>query len=178
MTELDRPVRPDMRPEAKTVAKELTSRERAEARLREYDQHNLGNQYDDTMDDFAIDEDIKPDGWTYEWKTLTVMGKEDPAYQVALAKRGWEPVPRTRHPELMPVGSDDPNITRRGMILMERPAELTARARDLDYKRARQQVRFKEEQLAAASPGQFERSNKDSPLVKVKKGYEKMDIPE
>jgi hypothetical protein len=40
------------------------------------------------------------------------------------------------------------------------------------------QVRAKEEQLAATPAGQFERANKDNSLVKVKKSYEAMPIPE
>jgi hypothetical protein len=69
-------------------------------------------------------------------------------------------------------------IERKGMILMERPKSITDEARRLELRRARGQVQIKEEQLTAAPPGQFERTNQDSSLAKVKKGYEPMPIPE
>lgn len=79
---------------------------------------------------------------------------------------------------MMPYGYKGNEITRKGMVLMERPSEITDEVRQLEYRRARLQVRAKEEQLSAAGPGQFERSNKGNDLVKVKKGYEAMPIPE
>lgn len=170
--------RPNPRPEPEVVTeRELDPRERAKLRAKEVLENN-GGDLDDGTDDFKIDRDIIPDGWAYEWKTYSVMGAVDPAYQVQLAKKGWEPVPASRHPELMPVGSTEKTITRKGLMLMERPLELVERARDIDKKRARDQVRFKEQQLTQAPAGQFERSNKDSPLVKVKKTVEAMEIPD
>jgi hypothetical protein len=50
--------------------------------------------------------------------------------------------------------------------------------RAAELRRARLQVRAKEEQLTAAPQGQFERSNKGNDLVKVKKGYEAISIPD
>ena len=107
-----------------------------------------------------------------------VLNQEDPSYQVHLARMGWEPVPAGRHPEMMPAGTTSKTIERKGMVLMERPSEITNESRMISLRRARGQVRAKEEQLAAAPAGQFERSNKDASLVKVKKSYEAMPIPE
>ena len=60
-------------------------------------------QFDSQMyDEFYIDPSDIPDGWSYEWKRRTVLGAEDPAYQVALARSGCEPVPTSRHPSYMP----------------------------------------------------------------------------
>jgi hypothetical protein len=61
---------------------------------------------------------------------------------------------------------------------MERPAEITEEVRQLELRRARLQVRAKEEQLSASPAGQFERSNKGNEMAKIKKGYEAMPIPE
>jgi hypothetical protein len=63
------------------------------------------------------------------------------------------------------------------MVLMERPMELTLEARAIEARRARLQVRAKEEQLVAAPPGQFDRQNKDDSLLKVKKSYEAIPVP-
>jgi hypothetical protein len=168
-------VRPPMRPEASV--KEESPRERAARRAAELKAHRNGD-LDDGTDEFFVEPGVIPDGWTYEWKTKTVLGAEDPAHQVKLARDGWEAVPASRHPEMMPAGYTGVEITRKGMVLMERPAEITEEVRRIEARRARLQVKAKEEQLSAAPSGQFERSNKGNDLVKVKKGYEAMPIPE
>ena len=90
---------------------------------------------------------------------------------------GWEPVPASRHPSMMPDSGGYNTIERKGMILMERPEEVTQEARIAEQRRARMQVRQKEEQLNSAPSGQFGRNNKDNSLVKVKKSYEAVPIP-
>ena len=75
-----------------------------------------------------------------------VLGQEDPAYPVALRRTGWEPVPVSRHPEMMPPGAGGV-IERKGMVLMERPKEITDEMKAIDYRNARNQVRTKEQQL-------------------------------
>jgi hypothetical protein len=163
-----------MRPD---TVKEESPRDRAARRTAELRGHDtdLG---DDGNDDFFIELGIIPDGWSYEWKTRTVLGAEDPAHQVALARRGWESVPASRHPELMPMGYTGAEITRKGMVLMERPMEITQEAKDATLRRARMQMRDKEAQLTQAKGGEFDRSNKGDPLVKISKKYEAIPIPE
>ena len=168
-------VRPNMRPEAPVT--EESPRERAARKAAELREHRRGD-LDDGTDEFFVEPGIIPDGWSYEWKTKTILGMEDPNHQVKLARDGWEPVPASRHPEMMPAGYKGVEITRKGMVLMERPLEITEEMRALELRRARLQVRAKEEQLTAAPAGQFERSNKGNDLVKVKKSYEAMPIPE
>ena len=133
---------------------------------------------DEGTDEFYIDPAIIPDGWSYEWKRMELLGKEDPAYQVSLARTGWEPVPASRHTVMMPREYAGDTIIRKGMMLMERPLEITEEAKEIERRRARQQVRVKEEQLNAAPPGQFDRQNKDAPLARVKKSFEAIPIPE
>lgn len=137
-----------------------------------------GGNMDEGTDDFFIEQEKIPDDWTYEWKRFTVLNQEDPSYQVQLRRQGWEPVPAARHPEMMPVGSKDPTIIRKGMILMERPTAITEELRQIDKKRARDQVRVKEQQLNEAPQGQFERDNKGNKLASVKKSYEAMPVPD
>ena len=155
----------------------MSSIKSAKKRAEEIRKH-IGGDLDEGVDDFFVDPDKIPDGWTYEWKRHTVLGMEDPSYQVSLRRMGWTPVPASRHPEMMPANHKDDVILRKGMILMERPEEITEEVRAIDKKRARDQVRVKEQQLNEAPTGQFERKNKDSPLAKVKKSYEAMPIPE
>jgi hypothetical protein len=133
---------------------------------------------DSGTDEFFVEPGIIPSGWSYEWKMHTVLGAEDPAHQVALARRGWEVVPASRHPEMMPLGYTGAMIIRKGMVLMERPLVITEEAREVEKRRARLQVRAKEEQLSAAKPGEFDRTNKGDNMTKIKKGYEAIPIPE
>jgi len=143
------------------------------AELRE----NRDDSYDGT-DEYYIDPSVIPDGWSYEWKRKFVLNQEDISHTMALKRAGWEEVPTSRHPEMMAVGSQEPFIIRKGMILMERPLEITNEARAKLQREAREAVRGKEEQLNAAAPGQFERQNKSDSLVKVKKSFEAIPIPD
>lgn len=163
------------RPELRPPLREEDPRTRAARRAAEIRNHIGG--MDEGTDEFYVPPDSIPEGWTYEWKRKSVLGQEDAAHQVALARMGWEPVPASRHPSFMPEGGRYATIERKGMVLMERPIEITQEARAAEQRRARLQVRQKEEQLNAAPAGQFDRSNKDSSLVKVKKTYEAVPIP-
>lgn len=153
-------------------------RTRAKRRADELRAHR-GNM-DEGVDKFYIDPRAIPDGWSYEWKTLTVYGKDNPSYQVSLARAGWEPVPAHRHPEMMPEGWQGESIERDGQILMERPLEITNEAKANELRKARNQVRQKEAQLNGQPAGPnspFEATNKGNPLAQFKKSYEPMPIP-
>lgn len=161
----------------------LTSREedprtRAARRAAELREH-LGG-LDDGTDDFYVDPRIIPPGWTYEWKRHTTLGAEDPAYQVQIARAGWEAVPVHRHPEMMPSNYQGMTILRKGQILMERPQEIVDEARSIELRKARSQVRQKEQQLRGSPAGDnspFDPTNKGNSLVNIKKSYEPMPIP-
>ena len=77
----------------------------------------------------------------------------------------------------MPTGWKAAHIERDGQILMERPAEITALVHRREYQKAAAQVGQKEQQLYGAPTGTFGRENKGTPLVKVNKSYEPMQIP-
>lgn len=167
----------DVAPAAAEKYLEEDPRVRAARRAAELRDHGALDE-DGSVSEFYIDPKVIPDGWSYEWKRLTVLGATDPGYQVNLARAGWEPVPASRHPELMPDSNRGNTIERSGQILMERPKEITDAAYEREYRKARGQVRGKEEQLHGAPAGQFGRDNKGSPLVKVGKSYEAIPIPE
>jgi hypothetical protein len=156
-----------------TAPTEEDPRARAARRAQELRDHG---SLDVGEDKFFIDPSIVPDGWSYEWRMFEVLGKQDPSYAVNLARKGWEAVPRTRHPEMMPDNYPGNTIVRDGMMLMERPKIITAESSAAEYKKARGQLRAKEEQLGAAPVGQFERDNKGSRLASVKKSYESIPI--
>jgi len=154
--------------------REESPRERAAKRAAELRGH-LGDM-DQGRDDFYVPPEYIPDGWSYEWKRKTNVGQEDPAYQVALARMGWEPVPASRHPSMMPDGNKYQIIERKGMILMERPLEITEEARAIEQRLARNQVRQKEAQLASAPDGTMTRDHAQT-KPRISKGYEAIPIP-
>jgi hypothetical protein len=133
---------------------------------------NIG-QADEGQDAFRTPK--APDGWTYEWKRNTLFNQEDPAYMTSLHRTGWEPVPAKRHPEMMPIGAAK-SIERKGMILMERPEEVTRQFKDADARRARLQMRAKEEQLGSAPQGQFGRDHAQA-APKINKSYAPLPVP-
>lgn len=165
------PARAEMRP----PMREEDPRARAARRAQELRDHR--GALDDGTDDFYVDPAAIPPGWDYEWKRRTTLGAEDPAYQVALMRAGWEPVPASRHPEMMPDRGNFAVIERKGMILMERPKEITDEMRALELRKARQQVRQKEAQLNNAPEGQFGRDHAQV-RPKINKSYEAIPIPE
>ena len=151
--------------------------ERARRRAAELREHG---SFDPGTDKFAFDLSIIPPGWSYEWKRHTVLGATDPSYQVGLAQRGWEFVPASRHPEMMPLGYEGTTIDRDGMRLMERPAVITEDAREVERRDARELVRGKEAQVTGNPAGDnspFARDNKGNPLNQIRKSYEPMEIP-
>lgn len=162
----------------RTTTPSEDSRARAKARAAQLLSH-LGT-LDKGVDEFYIKQEWIPDGWSYEWKRKSVLNQEEPSYQVSLAEGGWEAVPVERHPHMMPVGWRGAVIERKGMVLMERPAEITEAVKAIDLKRARDQVRQKEEQLNGAPAGDrspFDPTNRGEKLVRLGKSYE-MPIPD
>jgi hypothetical protein len=162
------------RPSLRPTLREEDPRTRAARRAAEIKNH-VGTM-DQGVDEFYVDPRIIPPDWDYEWKRNTVLGQEDPAYRVQLAQMGWEPVPLARHPEMMPSNWSGKTIERKGQILMERPKVLTDEARQIELRRARNQVRQKEAQLNSAPDGQFGRDH-DQVKPKINKSYEAIPIP-
>jgi hypothetical protein len=128
--------------------------ERARKRIAQL-RAQYGDDDDDSVGDAFIDKWFAqaPPGWTYEWKTHSVWNKEYPQYMNNLYRRGWEAVPATRHRDLIYPDYEGDSIIIDGMILMERPKELTDRQRVRDYRKAVAQIINSEQKLAEAPPG-------------------------
>lgn len=165
---------PDLRPPMRQAMREEDPRERARKRAAEV-RGNVGS-LDEGVDEFYVNPSEIPDGWAYEWKRKTIANMEDPAYEVSLARMGWEPVPAHRHPSMMPLNGSHQTIERKGMILMERPMELTEEARAIELRRARQQVNNKKSQLGQAPEGQFGRDHAQV-KPKINSSFEPLPVP-
>lgn len=148
--------RPPMRPDDPlTAAKKRAEEIRAQR----------GGSLDDGVDRFNAP--TPPEGWSYEWRVQSVFGVEDPSKTQALLSAGWEPVPTSRHPEMMPGRRHEAHITRDGMALMQRPKDITDEYRQIERDKAVKQMRNKKEQLGQAKPGEFERDHPGTrPLVR------------
>jgi hypothetical protein len=157
-------------------------RERAKRKTQEIMGH-LGDLDAGNADKYYIPPEIIPPGWGYEWKRWSVLNQENPHYINSLRRTGWDFVPASRHPSYIALGSTEKIIIMDGMVLMERPLEVTAIMSAHDKQKAADQVRAKEQQLTRAPDGQFERDNKGQPISShgvagVKKTYSPMPIPD
>lgn len=170
----ERQPEPITRPEMRATMREEDPRARAAKRAEELLPYIADEQ--EAHDDFYIDTDQIPDGWSYEWKRYSTAGALDPSYEVELAQTGWEAVPANRHPELMPKNHKGETIERKGMLLMERPQVVTDKVRARDQREARRLVQENDEKLGAAPPGQFDR---DTPKARprINKSYSPVEIP-
>lgn len=150
-------------------------RKRAALRAAELRDH-LGDT-ETSSSQFDVSAEHIPDGWTYNWKRMSVYEWEDKNNIINVRRDGWDPVPSSRHPEMMPKGDTSGYIIRDGMMLMECPTEIVHERQRHELKKARDQVRFKEAQLSGTPEGTMTR---DHAKVKpqIKKSFEAMPIPE
>lgn len=127
-------------------------------------------------DDFAIDKSLIPDGMSWEWKRHTIHGQEDFGYQVGLREQGWEPVDSGRLSQFMPPGHKG-GIIRKGMMLMERPKELTDEARREDLYNARAQVQVQKQRALETPAGTLPRDEEIvRKAIKMRTNYEPVQI--
>jgi hypothetical protein len=168
------PVTAVPRAEMRSEVREEDSRSRAARRAAEIRGH-IGDM-DQGVDEFYVDPTIIPEGWTYEWKRLAILGQEDSTHQIHLARMGWEAVPARRHPGMMPASWSKATIERKGMILMERPTEVVEEARRIQNRAAKDQVRAKEAQIAGAPDGTMTRDHAQT-RPKINKSFEAIPIP-
>jgi hypothetical protein len=148
------------------------SLKRAQDRIKEI--RGLGQELDEYRDRLHAPE--PPDGWSYEWAAVAVLNKEDPHKIAELRRQGWTAVPLSRHPEMMPHDWSGETIVQDGLLLMERPAELTEEAKARQYREAVSAVRNKEEQLGMSPRGTFQRGGPNQ--KGVAKSYQPIAIPD
>ena len=77
-----------------------------------------------------------PDGMTYSWVRESTLNEPDPDNMTDRMVRGWQPVPASRHPEMVPPplpgyeGMEVSVIRRGGLILCEKFTEEVQQSRE------------------------------------------------
>jgi hypothetical protein len=94
-----------------------------------------------------------PADWDYQWKLKSVLNQDDIDRIRQNEMNGWEPVPLSRHPELMPKGWKGDTIEVGGLVLSERPKLFTDEAREEERRAAREAVITKEAQMREGRGG-------------------------
>lgn len=163
---------PKGKPRPKKVARAQTSSKAAKAK---YDALP-----DDDDDRLKISKAEIPDGMDYMWVTDSVLGQPMPQRRNRFMRRGWKPVPSSRHPHLMPAGFEG-EINIEGLVLMERPMELTMEARRRERMKASEQVYAREAALRGGDFGPnvtFDTTHPSAQRAnRISKGYERISIP-
>lgn len=104
-----------------------------------------------TQDKFDVPLHMIPDGWTYQWLSQATVGQMN--NNAHFYANGWEPVMAKRHDGIfMQKGHDGPIIVD-GMILVERPIELTLEARAEELRTAKALLKTQNEQFQPKLPG-------------------------
>ena len=122
------------------------------------------------VDQFYVDLKRIPSDVSVEWKRVTNMGQEDPFYIARMREQGWEPVNPKEHPDWVPLppGYDKPSIIKEGLMLMERPKELTMQAEAEQRQLARNQIVEAEERLGKTPDGTLTRDHEGAKPKVVK----------
>lgn len=132
-------------------------------------------------DPFHIDPAEIPHGSSWEWKRFSSLGAEDHEHGQLMKEMGWLPVTwamrwdAKRPPGLTEIGLQEP-CKRKGMILMERPLELTQEAILEDHDRADGQVADKLRELGQAPAETMPRAHPHL-QNKVKRDYAPAGMP-
>jgi hypothetical protein len=114
-----------------------------------------------------------PEGFDYQWKLKSVLNQDDLDRIRQVEAAGWEPVPRTRHPELMPRNYTGDTIEVGGLVLMERPMMFTMEARAEERRAAREAVLTKERLMKEGRGGDLGPRQ----VNRFSKSHESIDVP-
>lgn len=98
-------------------------------------------------DPFSVPKEVIPEGVVYKWIKMSVLNVPDEQRLPECMRRGWEPVPSSRHPEMVSFDifgrqkQYEGYITRGGLILCERHEELCKLEEDAINKRNAEIIR-------------------------------------
>lgn len=111
--------------------------------------------YRNRVSDDALDvpEKYKLDGFDYQWVRASCYNEPDDANMMTSYEAGWRPVPQRAMPGFLGAKSDsDEAIIFKGLMLMERPMELTLEAMEENKAAAYRQLVAQHERFEVALP--------------------------
>jgi hypothetical protein len=114
-----------------------------------------GNVVPEIYDRFRIPEETWAEGWHYEWKAITVAGKESINHMNELQRHHWRFVPAERHPEIATEDPDKRVILIGGQVLMEIPKVISEIRQQNDKKKADEQLAQAKQRLGEPDEGRF-----------------------
>lgn len=135
----------DLRPELRAEGPRPDSVREAELRAQEI-MEDLDGWDGVQGSELNIPSTLAPDGWEYQWRAQTVLGKDNRHHMLNLLRTGWRAVPASRHPWLMPAGYEG-SIEIGGQVLMEIPKILADQRRATDKREAIDQVVTSEQRI-------------------------------
>ena len=112
----------------------------------------------DSPDRLHIPSELFPDGYDFQWVTVSVLGMEVPEHTAKFERRGWTMVHGQDFGgifdgKFLPRGSDGPVLVD-GLALMARPLEMSIKAKKAELAAAREAVMIKQQQLTGGDlPG-------------------------
>jgi hypothetical protein len=136
---------------------------------------------EDENDMLFIPPEIVPEGMRYNWKTLSVLGQPQSRRYGRFQMTGWTPVPASRHPGMFTPAGFEGEIEYDGLILMEKPEEACLETEAREFRKAREQVQGKEQQLRGGDVRGVGFDTKHKSALRsnrVNKTYEKIEVPE
>lgn len=145
---------------------------------------NIEASAEETPDKLRIDRSLIPEGLDLQWVTSEVLGQPDPQHRADFERRGWTPVHQEDFDGRfngMFMAKDAPGeIKVHGVVLMARPIELSIRAKEMDRRKANEQVYIKEQALRAGDIpiGLDARHPSAINTNKINRTMERLDIPE
>jgi len=103
-------------------------------------------------DKFHIDQADIPDGMSYQWIAVSVLGAQQRNGIQNFKGNGWTEVMTTRYPGRYASENVDEHIVLDGLGLYERPEELTREARAEEIQAARDLIRTRNDQFVPRLP--------------------------
>lgn len=118
-------------------------------------------------DKFFVPPELKHPDWDMQWVRWSVYNQEDPGHISSHQRTGWEFVPAKRpgFERFLPRNWKEDFILKDGMVLMERPMEVSAVIEKRQLGAARERIRIAELRNGQSPPGTLPRDNNGRPIA-------------
>ena len=168
--------RVEVKAEAKPEGDAAVIRRELEMRGRTRTNH-LRKDDADEVDPKYIPPELIPEGWTFQWKNVTVLGQpiEElvPGYRATMEMNHWEPVPAALLRSILPRSYTGRTVEMGGQMLMMQQTYLAEQSKSRNEKNANDLMQSSAKKLGVAGTGELDRK-----VQTVRRTYEKMAVPD